>query len=159
MLSDLMHNFQRDGVRRLDVPKGQVAYEPNSLAPDGPREDPARGFISFPSGSAGDRESGDRVRERSETFADHYSQPRMFWRSMSAPERRHIVSAFTFELSKVSTVAIRRRMLGHLANIDGELCGRVEEGLGMKGEAESIDRKSTRLNSSHPRLSRMPSSA
>ncbi|HTL02294.1 MAG TPA: catalase [Vicinamibacterales bacterium] len=128
-----MANFQRDGVRRMDVPKGQVAYEPNSLATDGPREDPQRGFASVRS-----LDSGDRVRERSETFADHYSQPRLFWLSMSEPEQRHIVNAFTFELSKVSTVAIRRRMLGHLSNIDRELCGRVEEGLGMKGQAESI---------------------
>ena len=128
-----MHNFQRDGVRRMDVAKGQVAYEPNSLAPDGPREDPRRGFASVR-----DLDAGDKVRERSETFADHYSQPRLFWRSMSEPEQRHIVSAFTFELSKVSTTAIRRRMLGHLANIDRELCDRVEEGLGMQGQAESI---------------------
>ena len=133
-----MRNFQRDGVRRLEVPKGQVAYEPNSLAADGPREDPARGFTTFPSGQAGDREAGNKIRERSDTFADHYSQPRLFWRSMSEPEQRHIISAFTFELSKVSTVAIRRRMLGHLANIDNELCERVEEGLGMEGQAEQI---------------------
>jgi catalase len=133
-----MRNFQRDGVRRIEVPKGQVAYEPNSLAADGPREDPARGFTTFPSGEAGDREAGNKIRERSGTFADHYSQPRLFWRSMSEPEQRHIVSAFTFELSKVSTVAIRRRMLGHLANIDNELCERVEEGLGMEGQAEQI---------------------
>ena len=133
-----MRNFQRDGVRRMDIAKGQVSYEPNSLAPDGPREDPARGFTTFPSGDAGDREAGDKVRERSDTFADHYSQPRMFWRSMSEPEQRHIVNAFTFELSKVSTVAIRTRMLGHLANIDGELCARVEDGLGMQGQADRI---------------------
>jgi catalase len=133
-----MRNFQRDGVRRIDVPKGQVAYEPNSLAPDGPREDPARGFTTFPSGESGDGEAGNKLRVRSETFADHYSQPRLFWRSMTEPEQRHIVSAFTFELSKVSTVAIRRRMLGHLANIDNELCERVEEGLGMEGQAEQI---------------------
>lgn len=128
-----MQNFQRDGVRRMDVAKGQVAYEPNSLAPDGPREDPQRGFASVRA-----LDAGDRVRERSETFADHYSQPRLFWRSMSEPEQRHIVNAFTFELSKVSRVPIRQRMLGHLANIDRELCDRVEEGLGMEGQAESI---------------------
>ena len=133
-----MRNFQRDGVRRIDVPKGQVAYEPNSLAPDSPRENPALGFTTFPAGEAGDREAGNKIRERSDTFADHYSQPRLFWRSMSEPEQRHIVNAFTFELSKVATVAIRRRMLGHLANIDRELCKRVEEGLGMEGQAEKI---------------------
>ncbi len=129
-----MHNFQRDGVRRMDVNKGQVAYEPNSLALDGPREDPQRGFASVRA-----LDAGDKVRERSETFADHYSQPRLFWRSMSEPEQRHIVNAFTFELSKVARPAIRQRMLGHLANIERELCDRVEEGLGMKGQAETIN--------------------
>src|SRR5436190_11620059 len=41
-----MRNFQRDGVRRMDIIPGQVAYEPNSIAPEGPREDPERGFAS-----------------------------------------------------------------------------------------------------------------
>ena len=83
-------------------------------------------------------DAGDKVRERSETFADHYSQPRLFYRSMSEPEQRHIVNAFTFELSKVSRPNIRQRMLGHLKNIDADLCARVEDGLGMEGQAENI---------------------
>jgi catalase len=128
-----MQNWQRDGVRRMDIPKGQVAYEPNSLAPAGPREDPQRGFTTFRA-----LDAGDKVRERSETFADHYSQPRMFYRSMSEPERRHIVNAFTFELSKVSRPNIRQRMLGHLKNVDDDLFTRVEDGLGMQGQAETI---------------------
>jgi catalase len=128
-----MANFQRDGVRRMDIAKGQVAYEPNSLAPDAPREDPARGFRSNT-----DLDPGDKVRQRSETFADHYSQPRLFWRSMSEPEQRHIVNAFTFELSKVQTVAVRARVLGHLGHIDRELLNRVEERLGMEGQAAVV---------------------
>ncbi len=128
-----MANFQRDGVRRMDIPKGQVAYEPNSIAPEGPREHPQRGFASVRA-----LDAGDRVRERSDTFADHYSQPRLFYRSMSEPEQRHIVNAFTFELSKVSRPAIRQKLLGHLKIIDGDLCARVEEGLGMQGQAETI---------------------
>jgi len=128
-----MRNFQRDGVRRMDIIPGQVSYEPNSLAPDGPRESPAAGFVSVPEDNA-----GGKVRARSETFADHYSQPSLFWRSMTEPEQRHIVSAFVFELSKVSTVAVRRRMLGHLANVNSELGARVADGMGMAGQAEAI---------------------
>ena len=116
----------------MDIPKGQVAYEPNSIAPEGPREDPERGFASVRA-----LDPGDKVRVRSETFADHYSQPRLFYRSMSEPEQRHIVNAFTFELSKVSRPNIRQRMLGHLKNIDADLCARVEDGLGMEGQAET----------------------
>ncbi len=128
-----MANFQRDGVRRMDVNKGRVAYEPNSLALDAPREDAQNGFRSFPQ-----LDAGDKVRERSETFSDHYSQARMFFRSMSDPEKLHIVKAYVFELSKVETIAVRTRVLGHLANIDSELLKRVETGLGMEGRADAI---------------------
>ncbi len=128
-----MQNFQRDGVKRQNVPTGRVAYEPNSLAPEGPRENPTAGFVTYPR-----QESGDKVRLRPESFADHYSQARMFFRSMSEPEQRHIVSAFAFELGKVETVAIRKRMLGHLMIIDEALGAAVEAALGMEGEADQI---------------------
>src|SRR4029077_9053021 len=103
-----MQNFQRDAVSRMDLAAGRVSYEPNSLAPDGPRENPSAGFRTF----APADEGSDKRRVRAETFSDHYSQARLFWRSMSEPEQRHIVSAFSFELGKVETVAIRRRTLG-----------------------------------------------
>ena len=128
-----MRNFQRDGIRRMDIAKGQVAYEPNSLAVDGPRADPQRGFVSAP-----EENPGGKVRERSDSFADHYSQASLFWRSMTAPEQRHIVGAFVFELSKVATVAVRRRVLGHLSNVNADLQNRVATGLGMEGQADRI---------------------
>ncbi|MBA3395100.1 MAG: catalase [Deltaproteobacteria bacterium] len=127
-----LRNFQRDGHHRMEIDKGRVSYEPNSLAPQGPRETPA-GFVTHPA-----MVSGPKVRERSETFADHYSQARMFFRSMTAVEQRHIVNAFTFELAKVETVAIRTRMLGHLDVIDRELGARVADALGMAGQADAI---------------------
>ncbi|MDO8630920.1 MAG: catalase, partial [Phycisphaerales bacterium] len=130
-----MRNFQRDAIMRMDVPEGRVAYDPNSLAPDSPRENPSLGFTSFP---AEDEDGGVKARVRSETFSDHYSQARMFWRSMSDPEQRHIVGAFSFELGKVETVAIRRRMLGHLAIVEPDLYHRVADALGMAGQAERI---------------------
>ncbi len=127
-----MANFQRDGMARMQVDRTRVNYEPNSLAPQLPRETPA-GFVTHPAVAP-----GLKVRQRSETFADHYSQARMFWRSMTPPEQRHIAGAFTFELAKVETLAIRTRMLGHLNLIEPELGGRVAEALGMEGQADSI---------------------
>jgi len=127
-----MHNFQRDGVARAAVDRGRVSYEPNSLAPETPRETTA-GFTTHRRAA-----SGDKVRERSKTFADHYSQARMFWRSMTPPEQRHIVSAFAFELSKVETIAIRTRMLGHLQVIEPALHDRVATALGMPEMADAI---------------------
>ncbi|HUG12000.1 MAG TPA: catalase [Opitutaceae bacterium] len=128
-----MHNFQRDGLRQMQVPKGRVNYEPNSLGEGGPRENPTGGFTSQP-----EPLDGVKLRKRSETFADHYSQARLFFHSMTEPEQRHIVSAFAFELGKVETKAIRQRMLGHLANVDASLHDHVAEALGMRGQAETI---------------------
>lgn len=106
-------------------PKGRVNYEPNSHG-EGPREDPERGFRSYPA-----QEAGEKQRVRSETFADHYSQARQFYRSQTDVEKSHIVNAFVFELSKVERVAIRERMVSHLLNVDGDLADMVAEGLGL----------------------------
>ena len=127
-----MHNFQRDGMARFAVDRGRVSYEPSSLAPDTARETPT-GFVTHPRVAA-----GDKVRQRSATFADHYSQARMFWRSMTPPEQRHIAAAFAFELSKVETLAVRTRMLGHLAIIEPALHDRVATAMGMQGMADPI---------------------
>lgn len=128
-----MRNFQRDGHMRMNAVPGRVNYEPNSLDPSSPRENPAHGFTSFP-----EPQEGEKLRIRAESFADHYSQARLFWRSMTPPEQNHIVSAFAFELAKVETLAIRKRMLGHLAIIDSTLNSRVESALGMTGQSEKI---------------------
>jgi len=128
-----MHNFQRDGLRQMEVPKGRVNYEPNSFDGGAPRENPTRGFASHP-----EVLDATKQRKRSETFADHYSQARMFFRSMTKPEQTHIVSAFAFELAKVETKMIRLRMLGHLANIDPSLHDQVADALGMPGKADAI---------------------
>jgi len=128
-----MRNFQRDGHMRMEAVPGRVNYEPNSLGPDTPRENPPKGFASFP-----DPDAGPKTRSRPESFADHYSQGRQFWKSMSEPEQGHIVSAFTFELSKVETPAIRTRMLGHLDLLSPELGARVAKAMGMEGMADKI---------------------
>jgi catalase len=127
------HNLQRDGLQQMSLQRGRVAYEPNSLDPDGPRESTKRGFRT--SNRAID---GNPVRLRSESFADHYSQARLFYRSQSKPEQKHLAQALMFELSKVETEAIRFRMLGHLTWIDEMLAEQVARGLGAEGKAEKI---------------------
>jgi catalase len=128
-----MRNFQRDGLRQMEVPKGRVNYEPNSFDTGAPRENPARGFASHP-----EVLDGVKLRKRSDTFADYYSQARLFFRSMTPPEQTHIVSAFAFELAHVETKAIRLRMLGHLANVDKSLHDQVAAALGMQKKSEVI---------------------
>lgn len=126
-------NFQRDGHMQMEVPKGNVANEPNSLDDGQLRENPKVGFQSYPA-----EESGKKMRLRPESFADHYSQARLFYRSMTKPEQRHIVGGFAFELGKRKEPKIRTRMLGHLQNVDMSLADDVATGLGMSGQADTI---------------------
>ncbi|WP_294285061.1 catalase [uncultured Sphingomonas sp.] len=123
-------NQQRDGHMQMAVPKGRANYEPNSLAQageeGGAREDPDGGYKTFPSD-----EQGQKLRIRPESFADHYSQARMFFRSMDPAEQAHIASALVFELSKVSLEHIRIAMMANLRNVDEDLAQRVADGLAM----------------------------
>ena len=68
-------------------------------------------------------EGGPKRRLRAASFADHYSQAGLFFRSQTAVEQQHIVDAFTFELSKVENPAIRERMVANLRNADEDLAG------------------------------------
>src|SRR5450432_4354637 len=109
-------NLQRDGQMQMLVPTGRGNYEPNSIDPTGPRESVRMGLHT-----AAIPVEGTKVRVRSESFKDHYSQARLFYRSVTAQEQKHIAKALTFELSKVDIVDIRRRVLGHLDVIDAGL--------------------------------------
>ncbi|WP_329833433.1 catalase [Stenotrophomonas geniculata] len=118
-------NHQRDGHMQMQLPKGRVAYDPSSLQEDTPRETPA-GFRSHASA-----DDGRKGRTRAESFADHYSQARMFFRSLEKPEQAHLASALVFELSKVETLKVRERTVSHLRNIDESLAQRVADGLAL----------------------------
>ena len=121
-------NNQQDGHMQMQVPKTRVLYEPQSLDPTRPRESVKKGFASF----AETLDDGVKGRVRAESFADHYSQPRMFYRSQTTVEQAHIASAYAFELGKVDTAHVRSRTLGHLRNIDEDLASRVAKALGME---------------------------
>ena len=119
------HHFQQDGHMAMHNPSGRANYEPNGWTGGGPRPDARTGFTSHP-----EELSGTKRRLRPESFADHYSQARQFYRSQTMVERKHIADALTFELSKCAEAAIRLRVLAHLRQIDDSLAGLVAEGLG-----------------------------
>ena len=122
-------NNQRDAHMRHTINKGRVSYTPASLDGHDPDEaTPARGgFVSYP-----EQVSGPKVRQRSDSFGDHFGQARLFWNSMTPPEKEHIVKALQFELSKVETKAVRLRMLGNLQQVNDVLAAQVGLTLGEK---------------------------
>lgn len=131
-----VRNHQRDGMHRMQI-DGGANYEPNSISGNWPREVPpaakAGGFETYPQ-----KIEGGKIRERSPSFADYYSQPRLFWLSQTKPEQMHIINAFSFELGKVAREYIRERVVDHLCRIDRDLAAGVAKNLGIELGKEQL---------------------
>jgi catalase len=126
---------QRDGYHQMRVHQGETSYQRNSIS--GNRPAPAQASAGY--STAPIPVEGVKQRSRAESFADHYTQAALFWRSMSEVEQEHIVEAFGFELGKVTRPQIRAGVLDHLAHIDTELARRVGRWIGLTPpEAEQV---------------------
>jgi catalase len=125
-----VHNNQRDARGQMNINKGRVSYFPNSLAGGCPMHSPdaVAAFKTYP-----ERVEGNKVRERSTTFSDHFSQATLFWNSMASWEKKHIVEAFSFELNMLETKAIQERVVNELlVNVADELAQKVAANVGVK---------------------------
>lgn len=124
-----VHNNQRDGHMRQQIAKGKVSYEPNSIGGGCPFQAMIKdgGFASH-----GERVSGKKIRARSQSFVDHYSQAKLFYNSQSDYEKEHLRKALIFELSKVTIHSIRERMVGQLNFVDKDLAQTVAKKLGVE---------------------------
>ncbi len=124
-----LHNNQRDGHMRQTINTGHTSYEPNQMGGGCPFQAKMNegGFASYT-----EKIEGSKVRARSESFFDHFSQAAMFYQSQSEPEKAHIINALRFELGKLETPAISERMVGMLAQVDTSLASSVAQGLGIQ---------------------------
>ena len=138
-----VHNNQRDGHMRQTINKGKVSYNPNAMLNGFPTQvSPEKGgFVSYP-----EKTSGSKVRQRSQSFFDHFSQATLFFNSQCDAEKNHIIDALSFELGKVEKVEIKERMLYLLNQIDGGLAGGVAYAIG-KHIPKSLENQ---LNQSFP---------
>ena len=123
-----VHNNQRDGHMRQTINTGRVSYEPNTLGGGCPFQAKASegGFTSFP-----ERIDSHKIRIRSKSFLDHFSQAKLFFNSQSDAEKNHLIDALCFELGKVETAAIRERMVKLLSYVDMKLAAPVAVYLGI----------------------------
>ena len=123
-----VHNNQRDGHMRQTINKSRVSYEPNTLGGGCPFQAKATegGFTSYD-----ERIDARKIRGRSKSFFDHFSQATLFFNSQSEAEKNHMIDALRFELGKVQTPEIRERMVGMLTQVDETLAAKVAEGLGI----------------------------
>jgi catalase len=144
------HNNNQDGRMQMEIKTSRVNYSPNSLGDNHPAPSPdAEGtFTHFP-----EHLEGNKVRERSPSFGDHFSQATLFWNSLSAVEKEHLVEAAHFELGKVSHPEIQQRMLDRFNQVDHELAKKVAIGLGMAAPTQpatsNTGKKSDALSQAH----------
>ncbi|MFC2949040.1 catalase [Virgibacillus sediminis] len=122
------HNNQRDGFMRQTINKGQVSYHKNSLwnntpSTVGPKDG---GYQHYQ-----EKVDGRKVQARSESFQDHFSQAAMFYNSMSAPEKKHIKEAMSFELGKCKSKDIRQQVVDMFSHVNLEMAQEVAENIGV----------------------------
>jgi catalase len=124
-----VNDMLRDGFHQHAVQQGVAPYRPNSLDGGCPfvAGEEVSAFVDVPR----ELPSSRKVRESPQSFADHHSQARLFWLSMTPVERDHILAAYTFELGKCYEQAVKERQLKSLALIDRDLCDGVAAGLGL----------------------------
>ena len=141
-------NNQKDGFARQDILKGDVSYFPNSKASGCPYHAMLKGETGFQSHQQ--PIDAKKVRERSTSFADHFSQARLFFKSQAPHEQQHIINALSFELSKVNDPKIRERQVAILKQIDSELAQKVGDNLNITPpkELDELTLKFARQN--HP---------
>ncbi|MUG46914.1 catalase [Paenibacillus woosongensis] len=121
------HNNQRDGYGRQTINVGQVSYHNNSLAGNtpSPAAEAEGGYVHYQ-----EKVDGRKIRARSESFKDHFSQATLFWNSMSLAEKQHIIDAFSFELGKVKSKSVRQQVVDMLGNVSLKLAVPVAEAIG-----------------------------
>ncbi len=129
-----VNNNQREGMHRMTIDVGQTSYHPNAINHNEPHTG-QKGESRFEHYQ--EKIDGQVIRERSKSFRDHYSQPAMFWNSMSEHEKAHIIDAFCFELGKCKNINTRQNLINMLSNIHADLAEAVGNGLGLKPETKA----------------------
>lgn len=130
-----IHNNQRDGQMQMRIPKGDTAYFPNTLGGGCPYQSKIDqgAFQSYT-----ERIDANKIRTRSESFIDFFSQPALFYRSLKDWEKQHVMEAYSFELGKCKHQHIQERMLWMVKEINMDLAEKVAKNLGIE-IPESID--------------------
>ncbi|KGQ07030.1 Catalase-3 [Beauveria bassiana D1-5] len=126
-----VRNNNRDGAGQVFIHKNAAPYSPNTLNNGSPLQadqSTGRGFFTAP----GRQASGHLGRRRSATFADHWSQPRLFYNSLSKAEQQMLIDVLRLELSVLVQPGIRKNVLKQLNMISHDIARRVGRALGTE---------------------------
>ncbi|AQT86979.1 Catalase HPII (plasmid) [Paenibacillus larvae subsp. larvae] len=122
------HNNQRRGPMRNRIDVDQVNYHKNSLANNTPYETPPEqgGYEHYPQ-----KVEGHVIRNRSDSFKDYFSQPRIFWNSLTPVEKQHTIEGISYQVGSVKSKFVRQQVVNMLVNVDQEMAYIVADNLGV----------------------------
>ena len=124
-----VHNNQRDGWHQHMINKGPVSYHKSAIDDQSPYYESAEngGYEHYQ-----EKIDGVVIKDRDDSFRDHFSQATAFYKSLSEVEQKHIKDAFSFELSKVRRPEIRQNVVDMFANVDEKLAEEVAKNVGAQ---------------------------
>ncbi|QSZ29020.1 hypothetical protein DSL72_003530 [Monilinia vaccinii-corymbosi] len=124
-----VHNNNRDGAGQHYIPLNTAAYSPNTVpgTPKQADQKVGRGFFTAP----GRTVSGNLVRRVSSTFADVWSQPRLFYNSLIPVEQQFLINAIRFEMSQLTSSVVKSNVLIQLNRVSHDLATRVASVLNL----------------------------
>ena len=126
-ISERYYNL-RDSYQRHRIDVDSVHYHNNSLAGNTPAEASFEegGYVNYP-----ERVDGHVTREvPSDSFYDFFSQPRLFWNSLSPVEKQDLVETFIYHLGYVKSESVRQQNVDMWVNVDKGMATTIAEGIG-----------------------------
>ncbi|MGG3800673.1 catalase [Metabacillus fastidiosus] len=135
------HNNQRDGMHQMTIHHGKTSYHRNGLNNNQPEPVPADqgGYEHYQ-----EKVEGRKIRGRSESFLDFYSQAKLFYNSLAPHERRHLINAFSFELGKCKSDLVKNNAVVLLNHIDRRVAEEVANNINAELPKENLESKSTK---------------
>lgn len=124
-----VHNYMQGGYMNQFISVDRVNYQKNSLAnnfpvPSHPSEG---GYTHYP-----EKVEGYKVKAVPDSFKDYFSQPKIFWNSLSFIEKQHLVQALCFQLSKVQSHSIREKAIQMLSHVDAGMATMIADYVGIE---------------------------
>jgi len=126
-------------MHQMTIHQGQTSYHRNGLNANQPEPAPVElgGYESYQ-----EKIEGRKIRGRSESFLDFYSQAKLFYNSLAPFEQQHLKDAFCFELGKCKSGMVKNNAVALLNHIDRQVAEEVAGKIGAELPEENLEVKS-----------------
>lgn len=127
-------NNQRDAMHQMEIHKGQTSYHNNAINNNEPHTTSPQegGFEHYY-----ERIDAHKIRARSESFKDYYSQAKLYLNSLTETEKDQMMKGFSFEIGKCKIKSVKENAIANLNKVDHAFAKQVAENVGV--EVPSVD--------------------